>query len=70
MVKSTTASRSGMLGATHAVLALDSGGTARQMNHRMAFLEVVSRALSTFVSVIISPAYALSDAKTSQMRNS
>ena len=70
MVKSTTTSRSGMLGPTPAVLALDFGGTSQQISHRPAFLQVVSRALITFVSITTSPAYLSSDAKTSQMRNS
>ena len=70
MVKSTITSQSGMLGATHAVLALDLSGTARQMSHLPVFLQVVGRALSTFVSVDLLPGHPLSDAKTSQMRNS
>ena len=70
MVKSITTSRSGMLGATHAVLALAFDGTAQQMSHRKAFLQVASRASSTFVSATTSSRHPFSDAKTSQMRNS
>ena len=55
LVKSSTMQRNGMLEAIHAVLALASIGTDRQIRRGTAFLRVADRALTTSVSVILTP---------------